>query len=74
MTNPSSRSMVWVILALACVPRFAAAAAVFALSAVASALVVAIRFEWGRIAVRVVGSWLAASGLLWLGWAARSPG
>ncbi len=49
-------------------------AAVFALSALASALVVAIRFDWGRIAVRVAGSWLAASGLLWLGWAARSSG
>jgi hydrogenase/urease accessory protein HupE len=50
------------------------AAAVFALAALASALVVAIRFDWGRIAVRVAGSWLAASGLLWLGWAARSLG
>jgi hydrogenase/urease accessory protein HupE len=48
--------------------------AVFALAALASAGVVAIRFDWGRIAVRVAGSWLAASGLLWLGWAARSPG
>ena len=49
-------------------------AAVFALTALASALVVAIRPSWGRIAVRVAGSWIAASGLLWLGWAARSPG
>ena len=49
-------------------------AAVFALVALASALVVAIGSSWGRIAVRVAGSWIAASGLLWLGWAARSPG
>jgi hydrogenase/urease accessory protein HupE len=49
------------------------AAALFALVALASALVVGLRVEWTRIAVRVAGSWIAASGLLWLGWAARSP-
>lgn len=48
------------------------AASVFALVALAAALVVAIRADWGRIAVRVIGSWIAASGLLWLGWALRS--
>lgn len=48
------------------------AAAVFALCALASALVVALRTAWTRIAVRVAGSWIAASGLLWLGWAARA--
>jgi hydrogenase/urease accessory protein HupE len=48
-------------------------AAVFALAALGSALVVALRVDWGRIAVRVAGSWIAASGMLWLGWAAR-PG
>ncbi len=48
------------------------AAAVFALVALVSASVVAIRADWGRIAVRVAGSWIAASGLLWLGWAARA--
>jgi hydrogenase/urease accessory protein HupE len=47
------------------------AAAVFAVAALASALVVALRADWTRIAVRVAGSWIAASGLLWLGWAAR---
>jgi urease accessory protein len=46
-------------------------ASVFALCALASALVVALRRAWTRIAVRVAGSWIAASGLLWLGWAAR---
>jgi urease accessory protein len=47
------------------------AAAVFALTALASALVIALRADWTRTAVRVAGSWIAASGLLWLGWAAR---
>ena len=46
-------------------------ASVFALCALASALAVALRAAWARIAVRVAGSWIAASGLLWLGWAAR---
>ncbi|MFI5315742.1 MAG: HupE/UreJ family protein [Myxococcota bacterium] len=50
------------------------AAAVFALSALASGLAVAIRADWPRIALRVAGSWIAASGLLWLGWALRSSG
>jgi hydrogenase/urease accessory protein HupE len=48
------------------------AAAVFVLVALAAALVVPLRQQWARIAVRVVGSWIVASGLLVLGWAARS--
>jgi urease accessory protein len=32
---------------------------------------VQLRASWARIAVRVVGSWIAASGLLMLGWAGR---
>jgi len=44
-------------------------AAVFALCALASSLVVGLHAAWTRIAVRVAGSWIAASGLLWLGWA-----
>jgi hypothetical protein len=32
---------------------------------------VQLRQPWTRIAVRVVGSWIAASGLLMLGWATR---
>lgn len=47
--------------------------AVFVLIAFAAALVVQIRAQWARIAVRVVGSWIAASGLLMFGWAVR-PG
>lgn len=48
------------------------AAAVFVLVALAAAFVVRLRQQWARIAVRVVGSWIVASGLLLLGWAARS--
>jgi urease accessory protein len=45
--------------------------AVFVLVAIAAAFVVKLRQQWTRIAVRVVGSWITASGLLMLGWAAR---
>lgn len=45
--------------------------AVFVLAALAAALVVQLRASWARIAVRVAGSWIAASGLLMLGWAVR---
>jgi len=44
----------------------------FAVVALAAALVVAIRVPWGRIAVRVAGSWIAAIGLLLLGWSLRA--
>ena len=46
--------------------------AVFVLVALAAAFVVRLRAEWARIAVRVAGSWIAASGLLMLGWAVRT--
>lgn len=45
--------------------------AVFVLVALAAAFVVRLRAQWARIAVRVAGSWIAASGLLMLGWAIR---
>ena len=45
--------------------------AVFVLIALASALVIRLHAEWTRIAVRVAGSWIAASGLLMLGWSIR---
>jgi hydrogenase/urease accessory protein HupE len=45
--------------------------AVFVLVALGAAFVAQLRAEWARIAVRVAGSWIAASGLLLLGWAAR---
>ena len=43
----------------------------FVVVALAAAAVVAIRVPWGRIAVRVAGSWIAAIGLLLLGWSLR---
>jgi hydrogenase/urease accessory protein HupE len=46
-------------------------AALFVLVALAAAMVVAIRAPWGRIAVRVAGSWIVAIGLLLLGWSLR---
>jgi hydrogenase/urease accessory protein HupE len=39
--------------------------------ALVSAFVIKLRPPWVRIAVRVAGSWIVASGLLLLGWAAR---
>ena len=47
------------------------AAAVFVLVVLVAALVVRLRAYWARIAVRVGGSWIAASGLLMLGWSIR---
>jgi hydrogenase/urease accessory protein HupE len=44
-------------------------AAVFVLIALAAAFAIRLQTHWARIAVRVVGSWIAASGLLMLGWA-----
>ena len=46
--------------------------AVFVLIALLAALVIRLRADWARIAVRVAGSWIAASGLLMLGWAVRT--
>ena len=47
------------------------AAAVFVAVALVAAFIVRLRAQWARIAVRVVGSWIAASGLLMVGWAIR---
>ena len=44
---------------------------VFVFIVLAAAIVVPLRAHWARIAVRVAGSWVAASGLLLLGWAFR---
>ncbi len=49
-------------------------AVAFVLVALASALVVSLKAPWTRIAVRVAGSWIAAIGLLLLGWAFRTRG
>ncbi len=44
------------------------AAVTFVLVALVAALVISLRRPWMRIAVRVAGSWVAATGLLMLGW------
>ena len=49
------------------------ASAIFVLVAIAAAFAVSLRAAWVRVAVRVIGSWVAAIGLLMLGWALR-PG
>lgn len=49
-----------------------AVAAVFCLTAIVAAEVTALPAGWPRIVVRVAGSWIAAAGLLMLGWLART--
>jgi hydrogenase/urease accessory protein HupE len=44
---------------------------VFVLIAFCAAFVIRLRWLWTRIAVRVVGSWIVASGLLVVGWNLR---
>ena len=46
-------------------------AGIFVVVALVSAFVIKLRPPWTRIAVRVAGSWIVATGLLLLGWAAR---
>jgi hydrogenase/urease accessory protein HupE len=45
---------------------------VFALFALSSALVVSRSVPWQRVAMRVAGSWIAASGVLMCAWQARA--
>jgi len=47
-------------------------AAVFTLVALTASFVVPLRAVWARVVVRVAGSWIAAIGLLLIGWAIRS--
>ncbi len=56
---------------LSVVAALGLASAVFVLIVLASAFVVRLRAGWARIAVRVAGSWIAAAGLLMLGWSFR---
>ena len=51
-----------------------ASVSVFLLITLASALVVSLRAHWAQVAVRVAGSWIAAIGLLMLGWLVRGQG
>jgi hydrogenase/urease accessory protein HupE len=48
------------------------ALAVFACVALAASLIVPLRTGWTRVTVRVAGSWIAALGLLLLGWSFRA--
>ena len=48
-----------------------AVTAVFSIVAILAAQVTTLRAGWTRIAVRVAGSWIAAAGVLMLGWLAR---
>lgn len=47
---------------------FGVCVAVFVLTTLFAAIVVSIKTHWARITVRVAGSWIAAIGLLMLGW------
>jgi urease accessory protein len=47
------------------------ALAVFVIVALFTSFVIPLRQQWTLIVVRVAGSWIAASGLLMLGWALR---
>jgi hydrogenase/urease accessory protein HupE len=47
---------------------------VFVLVALVAALVVSLRQDWARIVARVAGSWIAAIGLLMIGWTVRGGG
>jgi hydrogenase/urease accessory protein HupE len=48
------------------------AVAVFVLTALLSAFAASIEREWMKVALRVAGSWIAAIGLLMVGWALRA--
>ena len=49
------------------------AAALFVVVSLLAGQATSLRVVWTRVAVRVVGSWIAAIGLLMLGWAMRVP-
>ena len=50
------------------------ASALFVVVALLAGPVVALRAAWARVVVRVAGSWIAAIGLLMLGWTVRMGG
>ena len=47
--------------------------ALFAAVSLLAGQAASVRVRWARTAVRVAGSWIAAIGLLMLGWAIRAP-
>jgi len=66
--NGSTLAQPW----LGAVGLLGVVAAVFTLVALAASFVVPLRAVWARVVVRVAGSWIAAIGLLLIGWAFRS--
>jgi hydrogenase/urease accessory protein HupE len=48
------------------------AVALFMIISLLAGQAASVRFAWARIVVRVAGSWIAATGLLMLGWAVRA--
>ncbi len=52
-------------------PALGVACAIFVLVALAAGNIVSVSASWARVAVRVAGSWIAAIGLLMLGWSIR---
>lgn len=52
-------------------PALGVACAIFVLVASLAGNVVSLSAQWARVAVRVAGSWIAATGLLMLGWTFR---
>jgi len=49
-------------------------ATLFVITALMSSFVITLKQPWSRIAVRVAGSWVVASGILMLGWMFRGIG
>jgi len=49
-------------------------ATVLIIGLLCSALIVSLKAAWARIAIRVAGSWIAAVGMLMLGWMVRGSG
>ncbi len=48
------------------------AVALFVVVSLLAGQVTTVRAAWARIVVRVAGSWIAATGLLMLGWSLRA--
>jgi len=53
---------------------FGITSTLFVLVAIVSAFVISLQASWTRVVVRVTGSWIAAIGILMLGWAAAGVG
>ncbi len=56
---------------LTAIPLLGTATVVFVVVAIGASEVISLRAAWMRIAVRVAGSWIAATGLLLFGWSLR---